>query len=174
VAGPLAQGFRHTRSRRHDLLTYCDVHQAWLGELVDTRPSGYRLNYWTGDLSTVLHGPSHPGNTVAATADADGDLAAWSVAVVEVAEPRARQYGPGVLPGHLLPGDRGRQLGVWVGAALIQRLRSVHPHIEEIETATADDDPRSLAALGRLGFQPFRRTRLYELAPVITSEEHRS
>jgi GNAT superfamily N-acetyltransferase len=177
----LRHGFRHTRSRRHDLLTYADVHHAWLGELVDTRPAGYRLTYWTGDLSTVLRGPSHPGNTVATAADADGDLAAWAVAVVgQVSQRRARQYGPSVLPGH-----RGRRLDVWVNAALIQRLREVHPHIDEIETVTAEDDPHLLAVRGRLGFRPFRRTHLYELAPVAESdslasvvethsEEHRS
>lgn len=36
-------GFRHTQSRRHDLLTYCDVHEAWLGELIDAAHPGYNL-----------------------------------------------------------------------------------------------------------------------------------
>jgi hypothetical protein len=92
---------------------------------------------------------------VLTAADAGGDLAAYAVAVVDL--PRARQYGPAVLPGH-----RGRRLGLWVNAALIQRLREVHPRVDEIETAGAADDP-CLPAREHLGFRPVRRTRLYEL-----------
>ena len=157
-------GFRHLGSRRHDLLTYCDVHQAWLGELVDAEHPGYRLSRWTGDLpdtptvQDLLAGPSGPGNALLAAADADGDLAAYGLAIVgELAQPRARQYGPAVLPGH-----RGRRLGLWVGAALIQRLHEVHPHVTEIETATAEDDAHPLAAHRHLGFRLLRRTHLYE------------
>jgi GNAT superfamily N-acetyltransferase len=159
-------GFRHTRSQRHDLLTYCDVHLAWLGELVDAEHPGYRLTHWTGDLGDgvaveeLLRSPSRPGNAVLAAAAADGVVAAYAVAVVgALAEPRARQYGPAVLPDH-----RGRQLGRWVNAALIQRLRELHPHVNEIETASAEDDHHLLAVREELGFQPIRRTHLYELA----------
>ncbi|WP_281369106.1 GNAT family N-acetyltransferase [Phytohabitans rumicis] len=159
-------GFRHTRSRRHDLLTYCDVHRAWLGELVDAEHPGYRLTHWTGDLPNaprveeLLRSPSRPGNAVLTAADANGDLAAYAVAVVgALFEPRARQYGPAVLPDH-----RGQQLGRWVNAALIQRLREVHPHVNEIETAAAEDDPHLLAVREHLGFRFLRRTHLYELA----------
>jgi GNAT superfamily N-acetyltransferase len=162
----LRHGFRHTRSRRHDLLTYCDVHQAWLGELLDAEPPGYRLTHWTGDLpgrarvGELIRRPSRPGNAVLAAADVDGDLAAYALAVVgALSRPRARQYGPAVLPGH-----RGRRLGLWINAALIQRLPVVHPHVREIETATAEDDPGLLALRGHLGFHPIRRTQLYELA----------
>ncbi|MEJ3742280.1 GNAT family N-acetyltransferase [Actinomycetes bacterium KLBMP 9797] len=159
-------GFRHTRSRRHDLLTYCDVHQAWLGELVDAEHPGYRLTHWTGDLpdapsiEQLLRSPSRPGNAVLTAADANGDLAAYAVAVVgALFQPRARQYGPTVLPDH-----RGRRLGRWVNAALLQRLREVHPYVNEIETAAAaEDDPHLLAIREHLGFRFFRRTHLYEL-----------
>lgn len=159
-------GFRHTRTGRHDLLTYCDVHRAWLGELIDAGPPGYRLTHWTGDLprapriEELLRGPSRPGSAVLTAADTDGDLAAYAVAVVgALAQPRARQYGPAVLPGH-----RGRRLGRWVNAALIQRLREVHPQVDEIETATAEDDPHLLAVREHLGFRPLRRVHRYELA----------
>jgi hypothetical protein len=54
VAFCLRHGLQHTRSRRHDLLTYCDVHQAWLGELVDAEHPGYRLTHWTGNLPNTL------------------------------------------------------------------------------------------------------------------------
>ncbi|MFC7531731.1 GNAT family N-acetyltransferase [Actinoplanes sp. GCM10030250] len=143
----LRHGFRHTGSRRHDLLIFCDVHQAWLAELIDADHPGYRLIHWTGDL---------PGHSVLTAAEASGDLAAYAMA--EVGAP-TRQYGPAVRPGH-----RGRRLDLWVNAALIKRLRDIHPHITEIETATAEDDHQLLAARRHLGFRPHRRTRLYELA----------
>ena len=159
-------GFRYARARRHDLLTYCDVHAAWLGELVDAGRPGYRLTHWTGDLpdaprvEELLRSPSRPGNALLTAADADGDLAAYTMAVVSaIRQPRARQYGPAVLPDH-----RGRRLSRWVNAALIQRLREVHPHIDEIETVAAADDLPLLAARQHLGFRLLRRTLRYELA----------
>ena len=159
-------GFRHTESRRHDLLTYCDIHEAWLGELMDAAHPGYRLAHWSGDLSevsqveTLLRSPSRPGNALLTVAEADGDLAAYAMAVVcAPPQPRARQYGPAVSPGH-----RGRRLDHWVNAALIQRLRQTHPHVNEIQTYTAENDPGLLAARAELGFRPVRRTHLYELS----------
>ncbi|MFC7762639.1 GNAT family N-acetyltransferase [Catellatospora bangladeshensis] len=159
-------GFRHTGSGSHELLTYCDVHHAWLGELIDVEHPGYRLSHWTGDLSgatrveELLRRPSSPGNAVLSAAQADGDLVAYALAAVGAApRRRARQYGPAVLTAH-----RGRRLGLWVNAALIQRLREIHPHIDEIETRTVEDDPGLLALRQHLGFRQLRRTRLYELA----------
>jgi len=172
AAGPpgeafcVRHGFRHTRSRSHDLLTYCDVHHAWLGELVDAAPPGYRLTHWTGDLpgaprvEELLASPSRPGNSVLTAADADGDLAAHAVAVVDaLSRSRARQYGPTVLPHH-----RGRRLGRWVNAALIQQLREIHPHVNEIETFAAEDDLDLRAIREHIGFHPLGRTHLYQLA----------
>jgi GNAT superfamily N-acetyltransferase len=159
-------GFRHTGSRRHDLLTYCDVHLAWLGELVDAEHPGYHLTHWTGDLPAasriehLLRGPSRPGNAVLSAAEVGGDPAAYAVAVVGApSRSRARQFGPAVVPGH-----RGRLLGRWVNAALIQRLREVHPYVQEIEVATAENDSGLRAVREHLGFRPLRRTRRYELA----------
>ena len=159
-------GFRHTESRRHHLLTYCDIHEAWLGELIDAAHPGYRLAHWSGDLSdvsqveTLLRTPSRPGNALLTVAEADGDLAAYAMAVVcAPPQPRARQYGPAVSPEH-----RGRRLDHWVNAALIQRLRQTHPHVNEIQTHTAENDPGLLAARAELGFRPVRRTHLYELS----------
>jgi len=43
-------------------------------------------------------------------------------------------------------------------------MREIHPHINEIETFTAEDDLHLSATRKHLGFRPFRRTRLYELA----------
>ncbi|WP_127503287.1 GNAT family N-acetyltransferase [Actinoplanes solisilvae] len=166
------RGFRRTRSWRRDQLVYCDVHQAWLGELVDAEHPGYRLAYWTGDLPTaprvsaasrleeLFREPSRPGDALLTAADANGDLAAYAVAIADpVTRSRAHQYGPAVLPGH-----RGRRLGRWVNAALIQRLREVHPHVDEIEAGSATDQPGLVAVRRELGFRPVPRTRRYELA----------
>ncbi|WP_203712775.1 GNAT family N-acetyltransferase [Asanoa siamensis] len=139
-------GFRLTVARRHDLLTYCEVHGAWLGELVDAEHPGYDLTY--GSL----------GGSVLVAANAGDELAAYAVAVVDTL-PRAALHGPTVRPGH-----RGHALGAWVSAALIQRVRQLHPHVDEIATVTAEDDPDLLAQRADLGFHPSRRTRLYELA----------
>ncbi|GIE89798.1 N-acetyltransferase [Actinoplanes regularis] len=165
----LRHGFRRTGSRRHGLLVYSEVHPAWLGELIDAGHPGYLLTHWSGGLagpprllhgSAGLRGPGLSGNAVLTAAGAGGDVAAYAVAVAdEFPLPRARQYGPTVLPGH-----RGRRLGRWVNAALIQRLREVHPHVDEIETAAAEDDTHLLAVHEHLGFQPLRRTQVYELA----------
>ncbi|WP_051808001.1 GNAT family N-acetyltransferase [Actinoplanes subtropicus] len=161
----LRNGFRRIRSSRHDLLTYGDVHGAWLGELVDVEHPGYRLVHWTGDpvgaprAGELLRDPSRPGSAVLTAAETDGDLAAYVVAVVGAPSPRrARQYGPAVFAEH-----RGRPLGRWVNAALIQRLREIHPEVNEIETDTAENDLAMLAEREYLGFRPLRRTRLYEL-----------
>ncbi|MFG1948672.1 hypothetical protein [Nonomuraea sp. NPDC048826] len=163
----LRHGFWYTGSRRHDLLSYGDVHQAWLGEMVEAEHPGYRLIHWTGDLAgtiraeELLRRPSHTGNATLTAVQAEGELAAYAVAVVDAPwEPRARQYGPVVLPDH-----RGRRLGLWVNAALIQRLRKVHSHVNEIEIASAEDESHLLALRRHLGFQPYRRTRRYELPP---------
>ena len=135
-----------------------------LGELIDAEPPGYRLTHWTGELpdapsvEELLRSPSRPGRALLTAADTDGDLAAYAVAIVDALfQPRVRQYGPAVLPGH-----RGRRLGRWVNAALIQRLREVHPYVDEIETAGVDD-PHLLALHEHLGFRFFRRTHRYEL-----------
>ncbi|WBB56276.1 GNAT family N-acetyltransferase [Verrucosispora sp. WMMD573] len=158
-------GFRRTGSGSHDLLTYCDVHHAWLGELVDVEHPGYRLRHWTGDpcgatsVEQLLRHPSRPGAAVVSAAEADGGVVAYVLAMTgALPQVRARQYGPAVLVGH-----RGRRLGLWVNAALLTRLREIHPHVEEIETRTADEDTDLVALRRHLGFRPFGRRLRYEL-----------
>ena len=154
-------GFRHTGPGRRELLAYGDVHQAWLGELVDAERPGYRLTHRTGDLTGEPHvedllRPSGPGDAVLTAAAADGDLAAYAAAVVDPeSRSRARQYGPVLLPPH-----RGWRLALWVNAALVQRLREVHPQVAEIEAGAAEGDRDLLAAREQLGFRPTLR---YEL-----------
>ncbi|WP_431944754.1 GNAT family N-acetyltransferase [Micromonospora marina] len=158
-------GFRRTGSWGHYLLTYCDVHHAWLGELVDVEHPGYRLRHWTGDVcgatsvEQMLRRPSRPGDAVVSAAEADGGLVAYALARREgPRERRARQYGPAVRAGH-----RGRRLGLWVNAALIKRVREIDPHVEEIETRTTHDDPAQQALRRHLGFHPLGRSLRYEI-----------
>ncbi|MDO3700298.1 GNAT family N-acetyltransferase [Micromonospora sp. C28SCA-DRY-2] len=158
-------GFRRTGSRIHDLLAYRDIHHAWLGELVDVEHPGYRLRHWTGDptggnsVEQLLRYPSRPGNAVVSTAEADGGVVAYVLAMTGApSQRRARQYGPAVLVGH-----RGRRLGLWVNAALLTRLREIHPHVEEIETRTAEEDSDLVALHRHLGFRPLGRRIRYEL-----------
>ncbi|MGC4890504.1 GNAT family N-acetyltransferase [Micromonospora sp. DT227] len=162
----LRHGFRRVGSWGRDLLPCCDVHRAWLGELVDVEHPRYRLRHWTGDLrgaagvEHLLRRPSHPGEAVVSAAETDGGVVAYALATTgSPLRRRARQYGPVVLVGH-----RGRRLGVWVNAALIQRLCDIHPHVEEIETRTADGDLGTLALRRHLGFHPVGRSVRYELA----------
>ncbi|NUR69296.1 MAG: GNAT family N-acetyltransferase [Hamadaea sp.] len=163
-------GFQPAGLRRHDLLTYCDVHQAWVSELVDDEHPGYRLADWSGAIldapaiADVLDDPNRLGHAVQVAADADGDLAAYATVVVGPPwQRRALQYGPAVLAAH-----RGHGLGRWVSAALIQRLREIHPHVDEIQTATADDDLGLIALRGQLGFRFLRRTRRYAAPGALT------
>ncbi|MFI7489670.1 GNAT family N-acetyltransferase [Micromonospora echinaurantiaca] len=158
-------GFRRTGSRIHGLLAYRDIHHAWLGELIDVEHPGYRLRHWTGDptgansVEQLLRYPSRPGNAVVSTAEADGGVVAYVAAMTGApSQRRARQYGPAVLVGH-----RGRRLGLWVNAALLTRLREIHPHVEEIETRTADEDSDLVALHRHLGFRPLGRRLRYEL-----------
>ncbi|MEG3635056.1 GNAT family N-acetyltransferase [Micromonospora palythoicola] len=158
-------GFRRTGSRIRDLLAYRDIHHAWLGELVDVEHPGYRLRHWTGEpcgatsVEQLLRHPSRPGDAVVSAAEADGGVVAYVLAMTgALPQVRARQYGPAVLVGH-----RGRRLGLWVNAALLTRLREIHPHVEEIETRTADDDSDLVALRRHLGFRPFGRRLRYEL-----------
>ncbi|WP_422743579.1 GNAT family N-acetyltransferase [Micromonospora sp. WMMD754] len=158
-------GFRRTGSWDHDLLTYCDVHHAWLGELVDVEHPGYRLRHWAGDpgdatsVEQLLRRPSRPGDAVVSAAEADDGLVAYALARSDGPRRwRARQYGPAVRGDH-----RERRLGLWVNAALIKRIREIHPHVEEVETRTAHDDPAQLALRRHLGFRPLGRSVRYEL-----------
>ncbi|MFI5486729.1 GNAT family N-acetyltransferase [Micromonospora echinaurantiaca] len=158
-------GFRRTGSRSHDLLTCCDVHHAWLGELVDVEHPGYRLRHWTGDpygatsVEQLLQHPSRPGGAVVSAAEVDGGVVAYVLAMTGAPpQRRARQYGPAVLVGH-----RGRRLGLWVNAALLTRLREIYPYVEEIETRTDHDDADLRALRRHLGFRALGRRLRYEL-----------
>ncbi|RAY11148.1 GNAT family N-acetyltransferase [Actinomadura craniellae] len=101
------------------------------------------------DLYTVaaLHGPS-----------AAPELAGFTEVVVPGAAPeRAAQYDTAVVPEH-----RGRRLGIWLKAAMLDWLRAERPEVAEIETDNADDNASMLAVNRELGFRGQREYREYQ------------
>ncbi|ACY98064.1 MULTISPECIES: GNAT family N-acetyltransferase [Thermomonospora] len=76
-------------------------------------------------------------------------IAGFTEVVVPSAAPeRALQYDTAVVPEH-----RGRRLGIWLKAAMLQWLRTERPEVREIETDNADDNSHMLAVNEELGFR---------------------
>ncbi|SEF59479.1 Acetyltransferase (GNAT) family protein [Thermomonospora echinospora] len=94
-----------------------------------------------GDLLytvAALHGPA-----------AVPRIAGFTEVVVPAAAPeRALQYDTAVVPEH-----RGRRLGIWLKAAMLEWLRAERPDVREIETDNADDNSHMLAVNEELGFR---------------------
>lgn len=91
--------------------------------------------------------------TVAAVHDS-GSMAGYTeILIPRGAPPRVQQYDTAVVPEH-----RGHGLGLWVKAAMANRLRAEYPAVVEIETDNADDNVHMLAVNHRLGFRSYRRT----------------
>jgi GNAT superfamily N-acetyltransferase len=85
-------------------------------------------------------------------------IAGFTEVVVPGAAPtRAAQYDTAVVPEH-----RGRRLGIWVKAGMLDWLRSERPEVGEIETDNADDNSHMLAVNERLGFRRQREYREYQ------------
>jgi GNAT superfamily N-acetyltransferase len=75
-------------------------------------------------------------------------IAGFTEVVVPSSSPsRAAQYDTAVVPEH-----RGRRLGIWLKAAMLEWLRAERPEVEEIETDNADDNTHMLAVNQELGF----------------------
>lgn len=76
-------------------------------------------------------------------------IAGFTEIVVPAAAPeRAAQYDTAVVPEH-----RGRRLGIWLKAAMLEWLRTERPDVHEIETDNADDNTHMLAVNEELGFR---------------------
>ncbi|MGH3387634.1 MAG: GNAT family N-acetyltransferase, partial [Actinomadura sp.] len=101
------------------------------------------------DLYTVaaLHGTAVAGFT--------------EVVVPAGAAERAAQYDTAVVPEH-----RGRRIGIWVKAAMLEWLRAERPEVREIETDNADDNVHMLAVNEELGFRRLREFRDYQADAV--------
>jgi GNAT superfamily N-acetyltransferase len=97
------------------------------------------------DLYTVaaLHGTAVAGFT--------------EVVVPAGAAERAAQYDTAVVPEH-----RGRRIGIWVKAAMLEWLHAERPEVREIETDNADDNVHMLAVNEELGFRRLREYRDYQ------------
>ena len=87
-------------------------------------------------------------------------VAGFSEIVLEGGESvRARQSDTVVLKGH-----RGRGLGLWVKAAMLEWLIGAHPEVEEVMTACLVSNAHMIAINEQIGFQPVRGERYYQLA----------
>jgi GNAT superfamily N-acetyltransferase len=98
--------------------------------------------------------------TVAAVRGAAGaaQIAGFTEVVVPGAAPaRAAQYDTAVIPEH-----RGRRIGIWVKADMLEWLRAERPDVHEIETDNADDNSHMLAVNEELGFRRQREYREYQ------------
>lgn len=74
------------------------------------------------------------------------------------AGPLARQSDTAVVRSH-----RGRGLGLWVKAAMLQWLLGAHPEVETVETHCAEDNHHMIAINERLGFVAAGRRREFRL-----------
>jgi RimJ/RimL family protein N-acetyltransferase len=79
------------------------------------------------------------------------------VVVPAGAAERAAQYDTAVVPEH-----RGRRIGIWVKAAMLDWLRAERPEVGEIETDNSDDNVHMLAVNEELGFRRLREYRDYQ------------
>ncbi len=126
----------------------------------------YGSQSWTADrvraMAKVLADRGDVLLTIAALGK--GEMAGYTEIVIRSGATRlALQYDTAVVPAH-----RGHQLGLWVKAAMVRRLRAEHPSIAEIETDNALDNTHMLAVNRRLGFRTHRRTREYQLDLLTT------
>ncbi|NGN67600.1 GNAT family N-acetyltransferase [Streptomyces sp. A7024] len=98
--------------------------------------------------------------TVAAVHGATEEVAGYTeLAVPGDGARRAQQYDTAVVPAH-----RGHGLGVWVKAEMLRRVHDEHPGVAEIETDNAGANDHMLAVNEQLGFRPYRRSYVYQLA----------
>ncbi|MFB4319307.1 GNAT family N-acetyltransferase [Actinomadura sp. 21ATH] len=72
---------------------------------------------------------------------------------------RAAQYDTAVVPEH-----RGRRIGIWVKAAMLEWLAAERPEVREIETDNAGDNAHMLAVNEELGFRRQRESCEYQAA----------
>ncbi|MEU9716832.1 GNAT family N-acetyltransferase [Streptomyces sp. NPDC047976] len=94
-----------------------------------------------------------------AAVHADGTMAGYTEIVLPGGAPqRAQQYDTAVAPAH-----RGHGLGLWLKAAMAERLRAEYPGVTEIETDNAEENVHMLAVNRSLGYRSYRRTREFQL-----------
>jgi mycothiol synthase len=62
------------------------------------------------------------------------------------------------------PDARGRGLGKWIKAAMLEHIRKVHPQAQWITTENADSNAPMLAINQTLGFKPYRTWTEYQMS----------
>ncbi|MFC9975369.1 GNAT family N-acetyltransferase [Spirillospora sp. NPDC127200] len=187
-----SHGFRCVLTLRGLLLDLADVPPARVAALLAAGPAGYDLVRWRGvvpdehaealarakdamaDLAEYegapwdAHRVREMAEMVAKRGDdlytiaavRDGGIAGFTEIVVPAeGGERAAQYDTAVVPEH-----RGRRLGIWVKAAMLEWLRAERPEVREIETDNAGDNAHMLAVNEELGFRRQRESREYQAA----------
>lgn len=128
-----------------------------------TGKMGYGTTTWDVDrVRDMAEVVEKRGDTLLTVAAVHGEtVAGFTELVIPVGDgTRAIQYDTAVLAGH-----RGKGLGLWVKAAMLDWLRAHWPAVLEIETDNAEDNRHMLAVNERLGFRPLRQTRQYQCDP---------
>jgi mycothiol synthase len=121
------------------------------GDIVQTAET---LNEWYGRLD--MYGSIHH---VYLCRDADGSIAGMTDTLKHPFEPEfVRQLFTGVHPR-----ARGRGLGKWLKAAMLQHIRTVHPDTVYVTTENAGSNASMLGINRALGFRPFRQTTTYQV-----------
>lgn len=94
--------------------------------------------------------------TVAAVRD-DVVAGFTEVVVPGDAPSRAAQYDTAVVTEH-----RGRRLGIWLKAAMLEWLMAERPDVREIESDNSDDNAHMIEVNAALGFRTLRKFREYQ------------
>ncbi|MFD0689398.1 GNAT family N-acetyltransferase [Actinomadura fibrosa] len=187
-----SHGFECVLTLKGMLLQLDEVSPERVARLVAEGPRGYRLVRWRGvvpdehadalahaktamaDLAEYEGTPwdahrvremaevvAKRGDELYTVAALAGDAIAGFTEVVVPADAagRAAQYDTAVAPEH-----RGRRLGLWVKAAMLQWLAAERPEVREIETDNAGDNAHMIAVNEELGFRVERESREYQAA----------
>ncbi|MDL4776384.1 MULTISPECIES: GNAT family N-acetyltransferase [Thermomonosporaceae] len=181
-----SHGFECVLTLRGLLLRLDDVPAGRVAGLVAAGPQGYGLVRWrgvvpgehAGALARAKHAMADLAEYEGAPWDAhrvremaqvvakrgddlytvaalhQGSIAGFTEVVVPLgATGRAAQYDTAVVPEH-----RGRRLGIWVKAAMLEWLAVERPEVREIETDNAGDNEHMLAVNAELGYRRERES----------------
>ena len=188
-------GFECVLTLRGMLLRLDEVPPERIARLMAEGPAGYRLVRWRGvvpdELAAAFARAKHAmadfaeyegtpwdahrvremaevvakrGDDLYTVAAMRGDVIAGftEVVVPHGCTGRAAQYDTAVVPEH-----RGRRIGIWVKAAMLEWLSRTCPCVREIETDNAGDNAHMLAVNEELGFRVERESMEYQ-APVAS------
>ena len=151
-------GYRAIRWRGHAPEVFADAFAVAKVATAEP-PAGEQMNWDVERVREMAEMVAKRGDdlyTVAALHDG-GSIAGFTEMVVPGAQSwRAIQHDTTVVPEH-----RGRRIGIWLKATMLEWLRAERPEVAEIETDNADDNRHMLAVNEELGFRRFRESREY-------------